>query len=48
MLLFFYLSINSVYLKIQKKQIRLKLINKIDQKKNKYRDFSGWKGEKIR
>ena len=33
MLLFFYLSINSVYLKIQKKQIRLKLINKIDQKK---------------
>jgi len=48
MLLFFYLSINSVYLKIQKKQIRLKLINKIDQKKIKYRDFSGGKGEKIR
>ena len=42
MLLFFYLSINSVYLKIQKKQIRLELISKIDQKKIKYRDF-GWR-----
>lgn len=48
MLLFFYLSINSVYLKIQKKQIRLKLINKIDQKKIKYRDFGRWEREKIR
>ena len=48
MLLFFYLSKNSVYLKIQKKQIRLKLIINIDQKKIKYSDFSWGKGKKIR
>lgn len=48
MLLFFFLLINSVYVKNQKKQIRIKLINKIDQKKIKYCDFGRWKGGKIR